>query len=179
MHCSSCGAAIAADARFCSGCGAVQVPAQPTSQPTSPIPPPGNWAAYRVQRHAQILGILWLVYSVWSVMAIMIGVPIAMSVLGRIAGDQTFPGNETFGAPFGIHLAMAVLPYLAVYVGLRSLLGVIAGIGVLTKKPWARVVAIIAAILSLIKIPFGTALGIYTLWALGNSEAYDAYCARP
>jgi hypothetical protein len=131
-----------------------------------------------VQRHAQILGILWLVYSAWSLMAMMIGVPIAMSVLGRIAGHQMFPDNQSF-APFGIHLAMAVLPFLAVYVGLRCLLGVIAGIGLLTRKPWGRVVAFIAAILALIKIPFGTALGIYTLWALGNAEAYDAYCARP
>lgn len=178
MHCSSCGAVIAGDAKFCSGCGAVQTTAQATAPPAAAVPPPGNWAAYRVQRHAQILGILWLVYSAWSVMAMMIGVPIAMSVMGHIADNHMFSDNQSF-APFGMHLAMAVLPFIAVYVGLRSLLGVIAGIGVLTKKPWGRVVAIIAAILALIKIPFGTALGIYTLWVLCNAEAYDAYCATP
>ena len=52
MHCSSCGAVVAAEARFCSACGAIQA----TAQPAKPIPPPGNWAIYRVQRHGQILG---------------------------------------------------------------------------------------------------------------------------
>ena len=94
-------------------------------------------------------------------MTMLIGVPIAMIVLRHIVDDQNFSGSRPF-APFGIHLAMAVLPYVAVFVGLRSLLGVIAGIGVLTRKPWGRVVAIIAAILALIKLPFGTALGVYT-----------------
>jgi hypothetical protein len=47
----------------------------------------------------------------------------------------------------------------------------------MTRKPWGRVLAIIAAILALLKIPFGTALGIYTLWVLAPAASgmeYDA-----
>jgi hypothetical protein len=40
---------------------------------------------------------------------------------------------------------------------------VVAGWGLLERAEWGRIVAIIAAILSLIKFPFGTALGIATL----------------
>jgi hypothetical protein len=42
-------------------------------------------------------------------------------------------------------------------------------------------VAIIAAILALIKFPFGTALGIYTLWVLAPGASgleYDAIADR-
>jgi hypothetical protein len=60
-------------------------------------------------------------------------------------------------------------------------LALIAGYGLLQRRPWGRVVAIIAAILALIKIPFGTALGIYTLWVLAPGASgleYDSIADR-
>jgi hypothetical protein len=45
------------------------------------------------------------------------------------------------------------------------------------RKPWGRILAIVIAILALIHIPFGTAMGIYTLWVLAPSASgaeYDA-----
>ena len=46
---------------------------------------------------------------------------------------------------------------------------------------WARILAIILAFLSLIHVPFGTALGIYTLWVLlpASSEQEYQRIARP
>jgi hypothetical protein len=44
-------------------------------------------------------------------------------------------------------------------------------------KSWGRILAIVIGILALITIPFGTALGIYTLWVLAPSTSgaeYDA-----
>jgi hypothetical protein len=44
------------------------------------------------------------------------------------------------------------------------------------QAPWARTVAIVAACLSLLKIPFGTALGIWTLVMLvgyRNATLYE------
>ena len=49
-------------------------------------------------------------------------------------------------------------------------------VGPLERTQWGRIVAIVAAILCLIKIPFGTALGIATLVILlgdRNSALYD------
>jgi hypothetical protein len=56
-------------------------------------------------------------------------------------------------------------------------LAFLTGFALLNRKPWGRTLAIVAAVLSLIKIPIGTALGIYTLWVLipGQSGAeYEA-----
>jgi hypothetical protein len=77
-----------------------------------------------------------------------------------------FPG--WFG-PAWIHLAWLVL-------SIRAVLCAVAGWGLLERTQWGRIVAIVAAIVCLIKIPFGTALGIATLVILlgyRNSTLYD------
>ncbi|MDX1741610.1 MAG: serine/threonine-protein kinase, partial [Rhodothermales bacterium] len=52
--------------------------------------------------------------------------------------------------------------------------GIIAGWGLLARKPWGRVIGIVVAILDLFNIPIGTAFGIYALWVLTEPEA-EAY----
>jgi hypothetical protein len=57
----------------------------------------------------------------------------------------------------------------------------VVGISLLARKPWGRVLGIVVAILSLVKFPVGTALGIYTLWVLAPAESgleYDAIADR-
>ena len=53
---------------------------------------------------------------------------------------------------------------------LVSLPGLIAGIGLLKFRPWARILGIVVAILNLINIPIGTVVGIYALWVLFSRE---------
>jgi len=68
-----------------------------------------------------------------------------------------------------------------VLTSIGALLSLVTGISLLMRKSWGRVLAIVVAILSLIKIPFGTALGIYTLWVLMPSASaieYDAIADR-
>ena len=56
--------------------------------------------------------------------------------------------------------------------------GLLAGYGLLTRKPWARVLAIVVGILGLLNFPIGTAIGIYTLWVLTQPAATE-YFAGP
>src|SRR5262245_55302063 len=51
-----------------------------------------------------------------------------------------------------------------------SLPGIIAGVGLLRFRPWARILTIILSAIHLLNVPFGTALGIYALWALTKPE---------
>jgi hypothetical protein len=70
---------------------------------------------------------------------------------------------------------------IVVLTSIGALLSLVTGISLLMRKSWGRVLAIVVAILSLIKIPFGTALGIYTLWVLMPSASaieYDAIADR-
>jgi hypothetical protein len=60
-----------------------------------------------------------------------------------------------------------------------SLPGIIAGIGLLSFKPWARILTIVVSILDLLNIPFGTALGVYGLWVLFNDDGARLFEQRP
>jgi hypothetical protein len=47
---------------------------------------------------------------------------------------------------------------------------------------WARIAGIVLAIIHLINIPVGTALGIYALWVLFNKDTerlFDGGAAQP
>ncbi len=46
----------------------------------------------------------------------------------------------------------------------------IAGIGLLKQKGWARTLATVLAVLALASFPIGTAAGVYTLWVLTHRE---------
>jgi uncharacterized membrane protein (DUF2068 family) len=47
---------------------------------------------------------------------------------------------------------------------------VIVGVPLRQRKPWARIVALMLGSVDLLLLPYGTALGIYTLWALLNER---------
>jgi hypothetical protein len=46
----------------------------------------------------------------------------------------------------------------------------IGGYGLLKYWNWARILVIVIAILNLFNFPFGTALGVYSLWVLFKPE---------
>lgn len=50
-----------------------------------------------------------------------------------------------------------------------------AGWGLLRYRQWARVLAIILAALHIFNFPFGTALGVYTFWALLSAESQPLF----
>ena len=65
----------------------------------------------------------------------------------------------------GIGLSIAIL------VAVLSLPNIICGWGLLKRKSWSRILAIVLGCLHLLSFPFGTAVGIYSLWALTQPEA--------
>ncbi len=59
-----------------------------------------------------------------------------------------------------------------------SLPGLIAGIGLLSYKEWARILTIVLSVLNLLNIPFGTAIGIYSLWVLLSRDTTHLFAAQ-
>jgi hypothetical protein len=118
--------------------------------------------AVKLSSHRGTLGACWLVYGILRVLA---GIWLIL-----------FSGTSTvmFGAllnrvpnPFALmsdfHLVYACLVVLSFLCGL---FGILAGLALLANQRPARVLAVIAAFLSVSEIPFGTTLGIYTLVVL-------------
>ena len=87
--------------------------------------------------------------------------------------------NGCYG--WGLRIDCLLYTSIVVLTSIGALLSLVTGISLLMRKSWGRIFAIVVAILSLIKIPFGTALGIYTLWVLLPSASaieYDAIADR-
>lgn len=75
--------------------------------------------------------------------------------------------------------AMSILAFIgtaaALFFGALALPGFAAGYGLLKKRNWGRVLAIIVAVLDLFNIPIGTAIGLYALWLLTHHHAADYF----
>ncbi len=112
-----------------------------------------------MKKHIELVGILQLVYS-GIALCLAAFFFMLLSGIGLITHNAVAMGVlGTVGIVVCIMISVLAIP------------GIIAGIGLLKMKSWARVLAIIVACLNLLHIPFGTALGIYTLWVLLNDES--------
>ncbi len=58
---------------------------------------------------------------------------------------------------------------------LLSLPGILAGIGLFKRKEWARILTLIISVLDLINFPIGTAVGVYSIWALSQTETTELF----
>ena len=157
MFCDACGARLEAGYQFCSSCG----------KPIGAAPSPAGAAAVsqgrdagRLARHLRILGILWIVISVFRLLAGVAVLAVGVFVFGMLHGAWLFE-----------RLVPSVLGMVAAFMLLCAVGGLMAGWGLLERRPWARGFALILGFLSLLDLPFGTALGIYTLVILLPSDA--------
>lgn len=168
MYCDRCGAALSPGAQYCTACGKAVSGAAPAAP--SPTPPPAvskvQWLAQtRVQRHLNVLASLWLIMGILRVAGaiwILIFGQFFLPFLGSLAGAGGWPGGRNF--PFDL-VAMGLYAS-AIFLGVFGALHVVLAWGLFQRQSWARVLGLILGFISLIRIPFGTALGVYTLWVL-------------
>jgi len=59
---------------------------------------------------------------------------------------------------------------LVVVLLLLSLPNIVAGIGLIRLRPWARIAGIVLSILGLMMFPFGTIVGVYGIWVLFSKD---------
>jgi hypothetical protein len=121
------------------------------------------------------LSTVWFIYGGLGLVFGVLGMTFANSFLNGGFG-MWMHGGPWGRTPFGPNFGPAFFHFIWVMIVLRSGLAFAAGYGLMERAPWGRVVAIVAAFLSIIKIPFGTALGIWTLVTLlgyRNTTLYD------
>lgn len=156
MFCNRCGKEMAAGQQFCPACGAQVADAT-------------GLMAGRVQRHIQLVAILWFVYSFFTFVVGAAALIVANTLfieLGR--RNENFPG---FLHPLITAVGCLIL--------IKAFVGFAAGWGLLQRERWARALALVLGFISLLNPPFGTALGIYTLWVLLPESAAQEYSTLP
>jgi zinc-ribbon domain len=155
MFCDQCGAQVPDQARFCQSCGKAFGGVAAVSAP----------AQGRVARHVRIVAILWLILSGFRLLT-------AITLMG-LFGRR---GIYIPGMPFFVHEMLSGIGFVFL---VGAAFGLAAGWGLLQREGWARILAIVIGVLNLFDPPFGTALGIYTLWVLLPSESEREYRQLP
>jgi len=153
MFCSACGAQIQLNMNVCPNCGRAITPAVALTLPG------------RLEQHLRTLGILWVVAG-----AIFI-IPgfVLMTISGIVR--MAIPATEQLGR----FVAPLVLSIIGTSLFVVAAGGILVGWGLMKHQPWARIAAIVLGIVSLLHPPFGTALGIYTLWVLLSDQGGAEY----
>lgn len=116
--------------------------------------------------HVTILG--WL-FIVGNALFLVMGVFLffLLAGIGIATGDSEAAAIlGVTGTALGLLLAVLGVP------------GIVAGYGLLVRKSWGRILAIVVGVLGLINFPIGTAIGIYALFVLLQEAATD-YFAPP
>jgi hypothetical protein len=110
-----------------------------------------------MKKHIQIVAALHIALGALSLLAAII-VFVVFVMAGGIVISQ---GERQAAGILGI-IAFAVCSFLAVL----GLPGIIGGWALFTGRSWGRPLVLVLGCLHLVNIPLGTALGIYTIWAL-------------
>jgi hypothetical protein len=161
MFCDGCGAPVQPGQAFCSKWGKQIIGPVSFAQPR-----PG-----RVQGHVRLVGLFWLAFSAFNTVG---------AVVLYVLASTLFAHMRELGAPEApTAFLRPLLSVVAILLLAKAALGFLAGWGLLQHEKWARIIALVLAFVSLFtNIPFGTALGVYTMWVLLPSESereYDAH----
>ncbi|HTQ60309.1 MAG TPA: hypothetical protein VMI32_08800 [Candidatus Solibacter sp.] len=131
----------------------------------------------RVGRNINILAGLWVVAGLLRLLAFG-----GLLMFRRMFFQSGWDWMGSGGWPFSN--AIGLRPFLiggllsgGVILAVLAAAYLVLAWGLLERQPWARILGIVLGFLTLLRIPFGTALGIYTLWVLlpeGSGREYDA-----
>ncbi len=110
---------------------------------------------------------------------IVAAIQLGFSILGIILGIFVYILLFVIGGFVDESQAQTVIFVIAkiafAFIILLSLPGIVAGIGLLKRKEWARILSLILGVIDLINFPLGTAIGIYTIWAMVQPEVIQQF----
>jgi hypothetical protein len=123
--------------------------------------------------HVKVLGVLYIVFSALGVCAALF----FGAIIGTASGIVAAQGDAD--AAMAIPIIGLAGSALVIFLLAVSLPGLIAGIGLLKFKPWARILGIVLSAINLINIPIGTIFGGYGLWVLLSKDTERLFSAGP
>lgn len=120
-----------------------------------------------MRRHVDLVGLLCML---WGGMILLISVSLsATGVAAALIGDSAPPGMVA--GRLDASLVASIYFILAALGFVFGLTHLWVGSRLRRFREWARAFAIVLSIADLVCVPFGTGLGIYTLWALLKEES--------
>lgn len=117
-----------------------------------------------MRTHVKVIAVLFVLFGgLFLASALFSG--LVLGVLTGVVGSSGDEGAELGAAILGLS-GMALVVALTAF----ALPSFACGWGLLKTRRWARVLAIVLAAISLLRIPFGTIFGIYVLVIMFQKE---------
>ena len=120
--------------------------------------------------HVDLLGVLFIV---WGLLTTLVGLSTLALGVGAVALITS--ANRSEGGQFAAGLTAAVFTALAVIAILWGAAHVVVGVPLRRRRGWARMMALMLGSIDLLLLPYGTALGVYTLWVLLSEKGREIF----
>jgi hypothetical protein len=121
-----------------------------------------------MDKHVQLIGLLWIVYGI-------VGLLFAFFVFLLLFGVSFIPDMG--------HIAPGILRIIAwissLFFMALAIPQIIAGMGLIKRKEWGRILTLIVSFFHLLSFPLGTALGVYSFVILLKPEAVRLFNPAP
>jgi hypothetical protein len=116
-------------------------------------------------QHIRTAAILQIVYASFAILA---GVILLLLLGGLATFITTQDGSRDAVVGAGVLGVVGVGLFLLMLI--LAAPAMIAGVGLLRGRPWARILTIVISALELLSFPVGTAVGVYCLWVMVQTE---------
>ena len=110
-------------------------------------------------KHVTVLSVFYIGLS-------LVGLALALFIF-ILLGGIGFAVDDPIATNVLATVGIVILCTLSIF----AIPNLIAGIGLLTRRNWGRILTLIVSVFNLFNIPFGTAVGIYGFWVLLQDEA--------
>ena len=125
-----------------------------------------------METHVKVLAVLYIIFGVLGTL-FGLGLMALLSFIG-VAGAASDPDAW---------MALPILGFTGAALGafmlVLSVPGIVAGVGLLKYRPWARILTIVLSALNLMNFPFGTIVGIYGLWVMLSEDGARLFASAP
>lgn len=122
-----------------------------------------------IEPHKRIAGTLYIVFACFQILGMLILSFFITMFLRMILSEAEL--DEQWVVLWLIPLLQAIAWGVIM---LFSIPSIIAGVGLINNRRWAMTLALILGCFKLFSFPFGTALGIYTIWIYAEDHKLQA-----
>jgi hypothetical protein len=131
-----------------------------------------------MEKHIQLVGILNIAYRSMLVLVSLLLLVIAAGFRRFLDVILRLGSVDIQDVPYELlDIVPVVLLVIALLMFVVSVVGIIAGAGVLGRRKWGRVLMLVISFFNLLRIPVGTILGGYSIWVLLNDETIRLFDA--
>ena len=120
-----------------------------------------------MDKHITLVGVLHIVWHAMALLVALFASTVVALVLRTAAAE-----------PEALRIGSVLMRVVVGIVVALAIPGIIGGIALLRRQRWGRIVVMVVSIFDLIDIPFGTALGVYSLWVLLHDGTIASFEGR-